>query len=119
MGLGDGRTFNLWEAFTGLIPVIYEWVQANTLALAFSTCCNRALSSLVKRELTSMDSKGSIANCSLSSKGPERQALIAMLRGEFRGASYQGLYPFQACELATDSTDEQLIGYPGGQPARM
>ena len=55
----------------GLIPVMSEWVQANTLALAFNTSCNRALSSLVRRELTqvplsglfmSMDSRGSTSN---------------------------------------------------------
>ena len=56
---------------------MFEWVQANTSALAFNTSCNRALSSSIRRELAlvhmsgssmSMDSRGSTVNCSLSSK---------------------------------------------------
>ena len=52
MGLADGRMFNLWEAFTGFISVMSEWFQANTSMFSISACCNRALSSSVKRELT-------------------------------------------------------------------
>ena len=66
----------------------------------------------------SMDSKGSTANYSLSSKVVGTVGL-AMMRVEFRRASCQGLYLFRTCELTTDSTDEQLISYPGGQPAQM
>ena len=36
----------------GLIPVMSKWTQANTSVLAFSTSCNWALSSSVRRELT-------------------------------------------------------------------
>ena len=76
-GLADGRTFNLWEALVGLIPVTFEWSQANTSAFAISTSCNRAISSSVRRELTlvhlsgppmTMDCRGSTTNCSLSSE---------------------------------------------------
>ena len=40
------------KACIGFIPVMSEWVQANTSTLVCSTCCNRALSSSVRRELT-------------------------------------------------------------------
>ena len=67
----------------------------------------------------SMDFRVSTIDCSLYSKVARQQALIATMRGEFRRASYRGLYPFCARELTIDSTDEQLIGYPRDQPARM
>ena len=51
-GFDGWRSFNLWKAFAGLIPVMSECAQANTSVLGFSTSCNRALSSSIKRELT-------------------------------------------------------------------
>ena len=53
-----------------------KWVQANTSILSSKTCCNCSFSSSDERELTyvclsgqprSIDSRGSLANCSLSS----------------------------------------------------
>ena len=60
----------------GLMPVMSEWVQANTSILSSKTCRNYSLSSFDKRELTyvclsgppkSIDSRGSLANCSMLS----------------------------------------------------
>ena len=60
----------------GLMSVMSEWVQANTSILLSKTCRNYSFSFADKRELTyvclsspprSIDSRGSIANCSLSS----------------------------------------------------
>ena len=60
----------------GLMSVMSEWVQENTSILSSKTCRNRSFSSFDKRELAyicisgppmSIDSRGSIANCSLSS----------------------------------------------------
>ena len=48
-----------------------------------------------------------------------QRALIAMMMDESQWASYRGPFPFRARELIADSTDEQLIGYPKGQPARV
>ena len=66
----------------GLMPVMSEWVQENTSMLQSKTCRKFSFSSLDKRELTdvclfglprSIDFRGSIANCSLSSE-PVRAA---------------------------------------------
>ena len=60
----------------GLMSIMSEWVQANTSILSRKTRRNGSFSSFDKRELTymclssppkSIDFKGSIANCSLSS----------------------------------------------------
>ena len=60
----------------GLMSVMSEWDQANTSILSSKTYRNYSFSSSDKRELTyvclpylpnSNDSRGSIANCSLSS----------------------------------------------------
>ena len=60
----------------GLMSVMSEWVQENTSILSRKTCRNYSFSSSDKRKLTyvclssppkSIDSKGSIANYSLSS----------------------------------------------------
>ena len=72
---GRRVTFNLWEACVGLMPVMSEWVQAN-MSILSKTWRNCSFSSSDKRELTyvclagppkSIDSKGFIANSSLSS----------------------------------------------------
>ena len=42
-----------------------------------------------------------------------------MTSGEVWRGSYGDLYPFHAHELTAGNTEEQLIGYHGGQPARM
>ena len=60
----------------GLMLVMSEWVQANTSILSSKTYRNCSFSSTDKRELTyvclsspprSIDSRGSIDNCSMSS----------------------------------------------------
>ena len=51
-GSGGWENIQLMGSVHRLILVMSKWVQANTLALAFNTSCNQALSSSVKRELT-------------------------------------------------------------------
>ena len=98
-GSGGWENIQLVGSVHGAYPVMSKWVQANTLALTFNTSCNRALSSSVRRELTyvhlsepsmSMDSRGSTANCSLSSKMARTTGLNCydegrVLEGELSG----------------------------------
>ena len=72
----------------GLMSIMSEWVQANTSILSSKNRRNGSFSSSDKRELTylclsglpkSIDSKGSIANCSMSSLSAGQRIVIAIL----------------------------------------
>ena len=87
----------------GLMPVMSEWVQANTSILLSKTYCNCSFSSSDKRELTyvclsysprSIDSKGSIANCSMSSLSTRAANCDCYYGGYDSVARLLGLVPF-------------------------
>ena len=85
------------------MPVMVEWVQANTSILSNKTCRNCSFSSYDKRELTnvclsgppkSMDSKGSIANCSMSSLSTQAANCACYSRDCDSVSRLLGLAPF-------------------------
>ena len=87
----------------GLMPVMSEWVQENMLILLSKTCRNYSFSSSDIRELTyvclsslprSNDSKGSIANCSLSSPSARVENCDYYSRECGSMARLLGLIPF-------------------------
>ena len=87
----------------GLMSVMFEWVQANTSILSSKTCRNCSFSFSDKRELTyvclsglprSIDSRGSIANCSLSFFFARAANCDYYLGGCDSVARWLGLAPF-------------------------
>ena len=124
IGLADGATFSLLEAYVGLMSVMSEWVQANTSILSSKTCRNCSFSFSDKRELTyvclsgppnSIDSKGSIANCSLSPSLLGHRTVIAILGTMTQLSGCWGLHLSHAPILIANSIGELLTGCSRGQ----
>ena len=111
----------------GLMSVMFEWVHANMSILLSKTYRNFSFSSYHKRELAyvclsclprSNDSRGSIANCSLSSPSARVENCDCYSEDCGSVARLLGLVPFSRSHLTVDSIGELLIGCSRGQSIR-